>query len=1071
MGSNVITNQEHFLDEVINKILPSTDKVSFLVGFFYFSGFQQIYKNLKDKQVRILIWMDVEQTIRDLKFKTDSFVWVSVQSTLTTLKDLVNKTDAFESVEALEALEIFVEKIQDGSLEIRQTLEPDHSKMYLFHHSDNFNQWWFLPWTLITGSSNFSVSGLHSRRERNRIMRDANTFTDTLEDFDYIWNNESIPLTEGGDNDQVVKLLKTETWLKLSDPYYCYIRLLSEYFKENRAIINPSDITDGHFQDLKYQTDAIKQALHIIDEHKGVIIADVVGLGKSIIWSTILHNLHEKAIIIAPPHLVDQWNDYRKSFDFDAEVYSSWRIDKALEEDINSIHKAKVILVDEAHKYRNADTIDYWNLHQLCQWKKVILLTATPFNNKPEDIFTLIKLFQSPSRPTLHTRNGLMADFITLQKKYESLKKEYKNNSWGKKDVDKRFKLIADEIKQLIWPIIVRRSRIDLQVIEEYNDDLKRQWYELSKVADPQEMIFSLWDIESLYIDTLDRLTKTDKEGNPINFIGARYNVLGYLINPEIYVDKIEKTLWYKYELLEWRQKNMPFFMRRLLVSRFESSMQAFRDTLQSLIVSIETVEKYIRNYNAVPVIKKGMLPDLEDIEESDSFDYGEKNIESIQEILEKKEALLIPLSDLKDSFLENVKKDKQFLESLLFEWNNIKHDPKLEGFENKLLSLLHQNPDRKIVVFSQYTSTIDYLSKNLKKSFRILKITGSTKTEQIKQTLKENFDAGLETEKQKNEYDILLATDSISEWYNLHRAGIIINYDIPYNPTRVIQRIGRINRINKKVFDMLYIYNYFPTWAGEEQIRTKSIAKLKIQMIATILWIDIKTLTDEEEISSFYKKELDKESNAERDISRDSPYRNDFKNAKIDDPSIMEKIAKVPERTKLQRSEKKSTEWIILFAKKGSNLLFSFYDDKLLETSSLSIEEAFNLFKAGKSEQPKEVSKKFYEKYDKLKKDIQNTNTLQILNTQEKKSLENTKKLFAITKDPYFNLLKQVIEYRMLPLIYMKEIRKITEQNLTSTSKKLKVLISESYLKGIINQINNYDEESQDLIITQEFI
>lgn len=94
-SQSVITNKEQFLDEVINKILPSTDQVSFLVGFFYFSGFQQIYKGLEDKKIRILIWMDVEQTIRDLKFKFSDMGWISIKDTLNKFKDLVNKTDIF----------------------------------------------------------------------------------------------------------------------------------------------------------------------------------------------------------------------------------------------------------------------------------------------------------------------------------------------------------------------------------------------------------------------------------------------------------------------------------------------------------------------------------------------------------------------------------------------------------------------------------------------------------------------------------------------------------------------------------------------------------------------------------------------------------------------------------------------------------------------------------------------------------------------------------------------------------------------------------------------------------------
>jgi hypothetical protein len=198
--------------------------------------------------------------------------------------------------------------------------------MYLFCNDEEHSQWGLFPWTLITWSSNLSSAWLHNRKERNWIMRDADTFNDALEDFNYVWDNGSVPLTIWWADDKLVKILKNETWLKLSDPYLCYMRLLSEYFKENQDIKYPSDITEWHFQDLEYQTDAIKKALHIIEEHNWVIIADVVWLWKSIIGSTVLHNLNEKAIIICPPHLKDQWEEYRKSFDFEAEVYSSWLI-------------------------------------------------------------------------------------------------------------------------------------------------------------------------------------------------------------------------------------------------------------------------------------------------------------------------------------------------------------------------------------------------------------------------------------------------------------------------------------------------------------------------------------------------------------------------------------------------------------------------------------------------------------------------------------------------------------------------------------------------------------------------
>ena len=133
------------------------------------------------------------------------------------------------------------------------------------------------------------------------------------------------------------------------------------------------------FTDLQYQIDAIKDWLAMIEKHNWVIIADVVWLWKSIIWSTIINNLQENAIIMCPPHLKDQWEEYKQLFNIRATIFSSGKIKDARNFDIKYANKYWVILIDEAHKYVNDDTIDYWYLHQICQWKKVILLTATPF--------------------------------------------------------------------------------------------------------------------------------------------------------------------------------------------------------------------------------------------------------------------------------------------------------------------------------------------------------------------------------------------------------------------------------------------------------------------------------------------------------------------------------------------------------------------------------------------------------------------------------------------------------------------------------------------------------------------
>ncbi|MDD5770463.1 MAG: helicase-related protein [Candidatus Gracilibacteria bacterium] len=1067
-SQKTITNTDVLLSEIITNILPATSKMDILVGFFYFSGFKGIYKELINKKVRILVGMDAEISIVNSAIKVNevSFRTATKTDTIKQLKDIFNKTETLDNLEGLEAVQIYIDKIIDGSLEIRRTTDPNHTKLYLFSHEGVFSMGGTLPGTVISGSSNLTYSGLSGRFEYNTIDRDPDNYKTAEEMFEDIWNNHSISITNGGDNDDVVKMLKQETWLKLTKPYYCYIRLLSEYFKDEEGVKTPKDLTNDKFNDLEYQVDAIKKGLKILSEHNGVIIADVVGLGKSIIGSTLLGNINKKALIICPPHLIDGWKDYVKDFDLKAEIFSSGAIDKAFLYDIEDIHKADVVLIDEAHKYRNAETIDYGNLHQICQGKKVILLSATPFNNEPDDIFNLIKLFQIPANPTIHTKKGLINDFRDLQNKYLEIRKEQRDPLISDDITLQKVKKLSEEIRQIIGPVIVRRSRVDLQDIDSYRIDLEKQGYEFANVLDPKELNFPLDDIEDLYTETLEQLVDTDSEGFPTHFKGARYKILTYLYNPDKYQEEIEETLGYEYALLEGRQKNMPFFIRRLLVSRFESSIYAFKKTLGSIINSIDNVFNYLNLLDGVPVIKKGGLPNLDDIFDED-LDVGE-SVDKIKELIELRDGILIPKSDLKPSFIDDLKYDRDFLKNLLKEWENITSDPKLETFVDKIKDIQLENPDRKIIVFSMFADTIEYLKENL--TTRVLVVTGKHKTDSLKEEIKLNFDAGVDEVKQKNDYDILLGTDAISEGYNLHRAGVIINYDIPYNPTKVIQRIGRINRINKKVFDDLYVYNYFPSIVGEEHVNTKKISTLKIKMIATVLGVDVKTLSGDEEVSSFYKRAIEEDKTLNEDKSWDSEFLNDFKKAQENDPEILKKIESIPQRTRILRVENKGIKGVLVFAKKKSNLIFYFYNEKTLKAEPLSLVEAFHLFKANITEEPEEVSKGFYNSYEQLKKEIKNPHADGNMNTQQKKAYENTGDIYKETDDNYFKLLQEVIRLGGLPLVYMKKIRKITKTTWKKDAHDIKELISEEYLKGILDISKSFNEETLDLIISEEF-
>ena len=186
-------------------------------------------------------------------------------------------------------------------------------------------------------------------------------------------------------------------------------------------------------------------------------------------------------------------------------------------------------------------------------------------------------------------------------------------------------------------------------------------------------------------------------------------------------------------------------------------------------------------------------------------------------ELYEQKGLFTIPRKFISDDFISDVESDIALLKKIHEEWfgndDKIKFDPKLDEFRRLLTEHRSHDPKRKIVVFSAFADTVNYLGETLQSdgnTLRVMKYTSGDASMLNKERIRANFDAGLRKELQKDDFDILIATDAISEGYNLHRAGEIFNYDIPYNPTRVIQRIGRINRINKKVFEHLYIFNFF---------------------------------------------------------------------------------------------------------------------------------------------------------------------------------------------------------------------------------------------------------------------
>lgn len=1074
MSNQFITNQERLLSDVINNILPSAAKLDFLVGYFYFSGFKEIYRNLSGKHVRILVGLDVEKDIinavRECELITERAISRGQirDNHYKWLVKLYNETDFFDSVESQEAFGIFLEKIKSGSLEIKKTLEPNHAKLYIFENSPEFSQKGEYPGTVITGSSNLSRSGLRDRHEINVVFRDEH-FKEAQTLFNELWG-KAVTIADKNNYDIFHKEVIEKIWFeKLPSPYLMYIRVLDEYFslKAKGEIISPKNIAAGML-DLKYQIDAVKQGLGIIKKHNGIIIADVVGLGKSIIASAITYNLKMKAVIIAPPHLCDQWLDYSYDFDLTAKIYSSGSIEQALEEDDG---EEKIIIVDEAHKYRNENTEDYGNLHKLCQGKKVILLTATPFNNRPQDIFSMIRLFQIPAKSTIRTVDNLSYRFQELIREYKKIEKAQKEKSKTGAEIKTEVNAIARRIRDILSPVVIRRSRIDLEEIKEYKEDLALQKISFPEVMPPELATYNLGSLSALYIKTLEEISPESGKGG---FQGVRYNPAHYL--------KEEHKLAYAEEftglkgkeaigLLEQGQANLAKFMRRLLVRRFESSIYSFRRSLDSIIASSEKIKNYYDKLGKVPVYKKGDLPAVETLIDS----TGEELV-NIDEILAKqleRDLHWIEKEKLEENFIKELDKDIKLLKAVQEDWSPkaVKSDPKVEDFKTILKARLKDNPKRKIIVFTEFADTAAYLGEAIKTDFRVFKYSSADSSKENKKIIRRNFDAGYTAEKQENNFDILVATDAMSEGINLHRAGIVFNYDMPYNPTRVIQRVGRINRVNKKVFDKLYIYNYFPTATGEDETRTKEISTLKIAMIHALMGEDTKYLTKDEDLKSFYKEQYEKFREDEV-RSWDNEYRNLLTSLRSGRPELIAQADNIPPRTKIRRTAQKGKNGVLVFAQKGGEFTFSFGLSPQ-ESHAMSPEDALKLFEALQEEKPQPLSKAFEPIYKNIKQNLFARKTQVPFDKGKRGAADKVRFLkdnLPTHRDYLEDLLTIIEKLDSLPAHYLKLIRSIDEKTLNADFAELQKQVPHKYLTGLLNQANKVDEGEEILILAEEF-
>lgn len=477
--ANFITNSKQVsLKKRLLELISKSEELKFLVGFFYFSGIRELYSALQvnpDVSIKILVGLNVDLYNFSLIEHAEIAPSSDEEKTyhfFESIKKSLN-TEHFDTEEFYRQVRYFVDLIKADKLIIRKTYEPNHAKLYIFKlEQDQVGK----NALFITGSSNLTKAGLSTQNEFNVEISDYG-FEDAETYFDDLWS-QAVKITEYEETKKkLIDVIERDTLIKDVSPFEAFCLVLKTYLdgfdqkKIGDTII--SIMEKNGYEPYQYQLDAVKQALKIIEDYNGVIIADVVGLGKTIIACAVAKQLGKRGVVICPPGLVGDrnlnsgWKKYVEQFKLpDWEVRSLGDLENT-RDFIKKVEDIEVVIIDEAHRFRNQDTKDYDLLKNICREKIVILLTATPFNNRPGDILSLLSLFVIPKQSAITLESNLVDQFRGFKGIFDRL--GYIKKYWNSPDEKKRLKA------QSYYQGLFEENEIDLKKVNQRARYLAKQ--------------------------------------------------------------------------------------------------------------------------------------------------------------------------------------------------------------------------------------------------------------------------------------------------------------------------------------------------------------------------------------------------------------------------------------------------------------------------------------------------------------------------------------------------------------------------------------------------------------------
>jgi len=777
-----------FLNDAL-KENPKT-KLDIATAFFNIEAFAMIKDNLNGvERFRLLLGKTPE--IQNEKTLGDVL-----------LEEIKREIEGFDlTKESNQTIKLFIEFLKRPNVEIRLFEKFLHGKAYIFDDR------------IVIGSSNFTAAGLTRYGELNAWKQESQAEHIRKEWFEKFWA-ESIDF-----KGQLIKLLEESRFgSKPYTPYEVYIKTLYELqkddIKEEQKEEKPRGLPETKVNLAQFQEDAIARIWTRMKKYGGCIVADSVGLGKTWIAKKILEKVgyyeRKNILVICPAQLREMWRGELKKIDVKENILSQEDLasesylEKAKRTLGGRLDNVELIVVDESHNFRNPLSNRWENFFTLVndhiaksgKRPYMLFLTATPINNTPWDLYWQIMLLV------------LMDESAFIKENIPNLSKFFK-----------QAKDNPSLLNDLLNEISIRRTRDYIK--ENYPDAfiINPETGKEQKIVFPDRVLENInYKLDKAYKGMYKEISDTITE----KLTMAYYRILEY--RKEGFKSEEER--------LEWGRMNaIGGIFRTILLKRLESSVDAFRKSIFNHIRFLEKLKTYL---------KSGKL-----LTKETYFKY----LMSIDEELEK-ENLRDTLKEFKineynaEQLFADIDKDIKLLKNILERVNKIKpeDDAKLEVLKDKLLELAK---DGQIVLFTYYADTLNYIYNEIIKDKRFSKLrieaissSGSTnKNPQQREKILKDFFA--------KKINIILSTDVLSEGQNLQAAKYLINYDLHWNPTRMIQRAGRIDRIGSP-YKKIFVYNFFPEDELEELLKLVEILQNKIIDIDKSVGLDQSILGEE---------------------------------------------------------------------------------------------------------------------------------------------------------------------------------------------------------------------------------